>query len=230
MSRRRGGRRRSCCRPGARPGRAGGDRRRARGRNWRGRQLAQQRSHPRRHLLSDRARQDPALRRRQGDAVRVLPRVRRSARAMRQAPGGSERRRGRQTRRAQGPGRRQRRHRSCVAERQGGARARARARRRAGAAVALDRHHRCPCLHAGAQRRRRGPWRHDRLRDAGPRRARRRAGACHRNRRPRAHAHLGRSCRERRWSRRAGARALDSPACRPPRSRRSISPRAIIFP
>ena len=72
-------------------GRAGSDRRRKRERDRRRGQFAQQRSHPCRHLLSDRARQDAALRRRQSDAVRILPRVRRSAQAMRQAPGGGGR-------------------------------------------------------------------------------------------------------------------------------------------
>jgi hypothetical protein len=40
------------------------------------------------------------------------------------------------------------------------ARARTRACGGPSAAVSLDRHHRQPRLHAGAQRRRRGPWRH----------------------------------------------------------------------
>ena len=38
-------------------------------------QFAQQRSHPCRHLLSDRAGQDAALGRRQGDALRILRRA-----------------------------------------------------------------------------------------------------------------------------------------------------------
>ncbi len=58
------------------------------------------------------------------------------------------------------------------------------------AVVALDRHRRQPCLYAGAARRRRGPRRDVRVRNACPRRTRQWTRAHHRNRRPRAHAHL----------------------------------------
>ena len=59
------------------------------------------------------------------------------------------------------------------------------------------------------RRRRRGPWRDDRVRNARPRRARRRKGAGDRNRRANAHAHRRRARRQRRRTGRAGARALD---------------------
>jgi L-2-hydroxyglutarate oxidase LhgO len=70
--------------------RRGGRRRRDRG------ELAQQRSHPRWDLLPARPCQDSAVRRRQGDALPLLPRVRRAAPAQRQADRRRRRERDRQ--------------------------------------------------------------------------------------------------------------------------------------
>ena len=84
--------------------------------------------------------------------------------------------------------------------------------------------------HARAAGRRRGPWRDDRIRNARPRRARRRKGAGDRNRRaerPCASPPLASSTPPDSARRRSRAR---SRACRPPGSRRCISPRATTFP
>ena len=102
---------------------------------------------------------------------RLLRREQRAARALRQAAGGDAREPAAQARRHPRDRRQERRHRPGAARRQRGAGAGAGARLRRGAAVALDRHHRQPRLHAGAG----GPYRGQRRlgRAALSRRARR---------------------------------------------------------
>ena len=105
-------------------------------------QLAQQRGHPRRHLLSAGEPQGPPLRRRQSAALPLLHRPRRGPRADRQADRGRPPKRARAAPRPRAHRCRERRRRSRDPGRRQRPRARARARLRGGAALALHRHHR----------------------------------------------------------------------------------------